>query len=111
MDKTTELGPVIDQRSQDRLLGLIDAARTRGDGKVALGGGKPGDVDPNGYFVAPTVFTDVDPASSIAQDECFGPVLSVITFKTEDEAVAIANSTAIGLAARGGPAFLDRMLS
>lgn len=99
MDKTTELGPVIDQRSQDRLLGLIDAARTRGDGKVALGGGKPDDVDPNGYFVAPTVFTDVDPASSIAQDECFGPVLSVITFKTADEAVVIANSTAFGLGA------------
>lgn len=95
----TELGPVIDERSQIRLLGLIDAARTRGDGKLALGGGKPQHVDPNGYFVAPTVFTDVDPASSIAQDECFGPVLSVIPFRTVDQAVEIANSTAFGLGA------------
>jgi aldehyde dehydrogenase (NAD+) len=99
LDTTTELGPVIDERSQNRLLGLIDAARSRGDGKVALGGGKPEGVDPNGYFVAPTVFTDVDPASSIAQDECFGPVISVISFKTVDEAVEIANSTEFGLGA------------
>ncbi|MFB0874296.1 MULTISPECIES: aldehyde dehydrogenase [unclassified Sphingobium] len=98
-DKATELGPVINESSQTRLLGLIEAARARGDGTLALGGNKPAGVDPNGYFVAPTVFTDVDPASSIAQDECFGPVISVIPFKTADQAVEIANSTEFGLGA------------
>ena len=99
MDRATELGPVIDERAQARLLSLIEAARARGDGRIALGGGKPQGVDPNGYFVAPTVFTNVDPSSSIAQNECFGPVISVISFKTEDEAVEIANSTEFGLGA------------
>jgi aldehyde dehydrogenase (NAD+) len=99
METSTELGPVIDARSQSRLLGLIDAARERGDGKVVLGGGKPQGVNPDGYYVAPTVFADVDPASSLARDECFGPVLAVIPFKDEAEAVAIANSTEFGLGA------------
>ncbi|MDB5703829.1 MAG: Aldehyde Dehydrogenase [Sphingomonas bacterium] len=99
LDAQTELGPVINASSQERLLGVIDAARARGDGKVVLGGGKPEGVNPNGYYVAPTVFADVDPASALAQQECFGPVLSVITFKDVDEAVAIANSTEFGLGA------------
>jgi aldehyde dehydrogenase (NAD+) len=99
LDATTEFGPVIDARSQIRLLGLIEAARARGDGKMALGGGKPSGVNPDGYYVEPTVFTGVDPKSDLAQNECFGPVLSVMTFKTADEAVEIANGTEFGLGA------------
>ena len=99
LQDSTELGPVIDERSQQRLLNLIDAARTRGDGKVAMGGGKPDGVDPNGYYVAPTVFTDVDPNSPLAQEECFGPVLAVTPFDSVDQAVEIANSTEFGLGA------------
>ena len=99
LDAQTEFGPVIDARSQSRLLGLIDEAKTRGDGTVALGGGKPDNVDPEGYFVAPTVFTGVDPDSSLARNECFGPVLSVMTFKDVDQAVEIANNTDFGLGA------------
>jgi aldehyde dehydrogenase (NAD+) len=95
----TELGPVIDDRAQARLLDLVSAAARRGDGRIALGGGKPEGVHPGGYYVAPTIFTDVDPASSLAQDECFGPVVSVIRFKTVDEAVEIANGTEFGLGA------------
>lgn len=97
--ETTELGPVIDDRSQQRLLGLIDAARERGDGKLLHGGARPADVDPGGYFVAPTLFGDVDPASSLAQNECFGPVVAVTTFDTADQAVEIANGTDFGLGA------------
>jgi aldehyde dehydrogenase (NAD+) len=98
-DPVTELGPVIDKRSQDRLLGLIDEARARGDGKLILGGGKPEGAHPDGYFVAPSLFDGVDPASPLAQQECFGPVLAITPFDTMDEAVAIANSTEFGLGA------------
>lgn len=99
LENSTELGPVINAQSQERLLGLISAAEKRGDGRIALGGGKPEGTNPEGYFVAPTVFADVDPASEIANKECFGPVLSVITFKDADEAVQIANRTDFGLGA------------
>lgn len=97
-DDGTELGPVIDGRAQQRLIDTIEAARSRGDGRLALGGGRPAGHD-EGYFVAPAVFTDVAPESPIAQEECFGPVLSIIPFRDEDHAVEIANSTPFGLAA------------
>jgi aldehyde dehydrogenase (NAD+) len=65
-----------------------------------VGGGVPkGDAFEKGFFVEPTVFTDVSPDSELAQEEVFGPVLAVIPFNTEDEAIAIANSTAYGLVA------------
>lgn len=99
LDSTTELGPVVNADAQGRLLSMIDGARARGDGRVALGGGKPEGVHPDGYFVAPTLFVDVDPASEIANKECFGPVVSVIGFETVDEAVEIANRTEFGLGA------------
>lgn len=98
-DMATEFGPVINASAQTRLLDLIAAAKTRGDGKLALGGGKPSHVNPDGYFVSPTVFTDVDPASPLARDECFGPILAVTTFETVEEAVKIANGTDFGLGA------------
>jgi len=99
LDESTELGPVVNDVAQQRLLSMISDAAGRGDGRVALGGGKPAGVHPDGYFVAPTVFADVDPASTIANEECFGPVVSVITFQNVDEAVEIANRTEFGLGA------------
>jgi len=97
-EDTTELGPVIDARAQQRLIDTIEAARARGDGRLALGGGRPAGHD-KGFFVAPSVFTGVSPDAPIAQEECFGPVLSIIPFRDEDDAVRIANGTPYGLAA------------
>lgn len=98
MQEATELGPVVDARSQARLLGIIDKARKQGDGELVLGGGRPAAL-PKGAFVEATVFNNVRPDSELGQNECFGPVVSVIRFKTDDEAVEIANSTRFGLGA------------
>lgn len=99
---TTVLGPVVGAAARDRILGVIEKAAA---GSRLVAGGHA--VDPatlpvpvrDGYFVEPTVLADVDPASEVAQHEVFGPVLSVIPFDTEDEAVELANSTPYGLGA------------
>ena len=97
-DPTTTMGPVVDARSRDRILSVIEAARQRGDGRLVCGGGRGSEELANGTYVEPTVFADVDPASPLAQDEVFGPVLSVIAFDDESEAVRVANRTRYGLA-------------
>jgi aldehyde dehydrogenase (NAD+) len=95
----TTMGPVVDQRSLDRILGVISGARQRGDGRLLHGGERATAAGlENGNFVEPTVFADVDPDSPLAQDEVFGPVLSVIPFDDEAQAVDIANRTRFGLA-------------
>jgi aldehyde dehydrogenase (NAD+) len=91
-DPTTSMGPVVDAAAADRILGVIDAAPA-GTRLVAGGGRGPG-----AAYVQPTVFADVDPTSSLAQQEIFGPVLAITPFDTEDEAVEIANGTRYGLA-------------
>jgi aldehyde dehydrogenase (NAD+) len=97
-DKTTEMGPVINRHHQQRILNIIEEAQARGDGRKIVGGGRPvGDLA-EGAYVEPTIFADVDPASALAQQEIFGPVLSIIPFDNESDAVNIANSTAFGLA-------------
>ncbi|UGQ12351.1 aldehyde dehydrogenase family protein [Yinghuangia sp. ASG 101] len=96
----TGLGPVVNEASRERILGVIERAGK--DARLVAGGHA---ADPaslteevrDGFFVEPTVFADVDPASDLAQHEVFGPVLSLIPFADEDEAVAIANGTAYGL--------------
>lgn len=98
MDPQTELGPVINGAAQERLLSTIAAARTNNDGRLVLGGARPAS-QPDGFFVEPTVFADVRPESELAQHECFGPVLSIFTFRSDDEAVEIANGTKFGLGA------------
>ncbi|ONH32913.1 aldehyde dehydrogenase family protein [Pseudofrankia asymbiotica] len=98
-DPSTNVGPVVTAAARDRILGTIDRARSGGAGKLLAGGGAPdGDLTGGGFYVEPTVFGDVDPASELGQVEVFGPVLSLMRFSTEDEAVAIANSTYYGLA-------------
>jgi aldehyde dehydrogenase (NAD+) len=92
------MGPVVDARARDRILELIASAAERGDGRLVHGGERIGGSLENGNFVAPTVFADVDPASPLGQDEVFGPVLSVIPFDDEADAVQIANGTRYGLA-------------
>ena len=99
LDPGTFMGPVVSEASCQRILGVIYRARTAGAGRLVTGGRRLGGPLTPGFFVAPTVFADVDPTSSLAQDEIFGPVLSVIPFADEDEAVAIANATRFALGA------------
>jgi (Z)-2-((N-methylformamido)methylene)-5-hydroxybutyrolactone dehydrogenase len=97
-DPATEMGPVAHKAQHERVSGLIDSAVAEG-AKLVSGG--PGDVPEAGpgYFVRPTVFADVDMSMGIAQTEVFGPVLSVIPFDDDAEALQIANATQFGLAA------------
>lgn len=97
-DESTQMGPVVDKRASDRIVGFINGAVERGDGRLVAGGGRVGGDLALGCFVQPTVFADVEPNSPLAQEEVFGPVLAVIAFDTEADAVAIANDTPFGLA-------------
>jgi aldehyde dehydrogenase (NAD+) len=94
-DTQTQMGPLVASRQRDRVEGYI--AKGVADGAtLATGGGRPKDLD-RGWFVEPTVFGNVDNSSTIAQEEIFGPVLSVIPAEDERHAVAVANDTIYGL--------------
>lgn len=90
-----ELGPLISAKQMERVLSYIDAGHAQG-AKAGLAGGRKGDV---GYYVQPTVFSNVDNSMKIAQEEIFGPILSIISFKDDDDAVFQSNTTEYGLAA------------
>ncbi len=96
-DAATDMGPVISKKQQDRILEYIEKGIK--DGATLLtGGGAPKDhALSKGFFVEPTIFANVDNKSTIAQEEIFGPVLSVIPYGTDDEAVALANDSVYGL--------------
>ena len=94
-DPATEQGPQVDQAQFDKVMGYIDSGRSEG-AKLVCGGGRVGN---RGYFIEPTVFADVDDEMTIAREEIFGPVMSVIPFKSVDEVIARANRTNYGLAA------------
>ena len=95
LDPATQIGPMASQTHRDRVEGYI--AKGSGDGaRVVAGGGRPAGLD-QGWFVQPTVFADVDNNSTIAQEEIFGPVLSVIAYDNDDDAVRIANDSDYGL--------------
>jgi aldehyde dehydrogenase (NAD+) len=94
------MGPVISARQRERVLGYIEKGVAEG-ATLALGGGRPKDFD-KGFFIEPTLFIDVDNSMTIAQEEIFGPVLVVIPFEDDDDAVRIANDSAYGL---GGAIF------
>ena len=94
-DPATEQGPQVSQEQLDRVLGYIDAGQKEG-AKMLVGGGRVGD---RGYFVQPTVFTDVQDDMKIAREEIFGPVMSILPFKDADEVVRRGNKTFYGLAA------------
>ncbi|BBZ53572.1 aldehyde dehydrogenase [Mycolicibacterium phocaicum] len=95
LEKSTDVGPLVSARQRDRVLGYIEAGKADG-AKLVAGGGIPAD-QPVGWFVSPTVFADVDNASRIAQEEIFGPVLAVIPYETEQQAVTLANDSEYGL--------------
>ncbi|HEY7339150.1 MAG TPA: aldehyde dehydrogenase family protein [Bryobacteraceae bacterium] len=94
-DPTTEQGPQVDQTQMDKVLGYIESGRKEG-AKLVCGGDRVGD---RGYFVQPTVFADVQDDMKIAREEIFGPVMSIIPFKSIDEVVERSNRTTYGLAA------------
>jgi len=102
-------GPLINATQLDRVLGYI--ASGIADGARLVTGGKRSEKFERGYFVEPTVFVDVDPACRIAQEETFGPVLCVLPYDTEDEAVALANGTAYGLSGAVSSADEQRALA
>jgi aldehyde dehydrogenase (NAD+) len=94
-DPKTEQGPQVDQAQFERVMGYIDSGLSEG-ATLACGGERIGD---RGYFIQPTVFSDVQDGMKIAREEIFGPVMSIIPFKNLEEVVARANRTNYGLAA------------
>ncbi|MCE9562453.1 MAG: aldehyde dehydrogenase family protein [Planctomycetes bacterium] len=94
-DMSNEQGPQVSQEQMDRVLGYIAAGQKDG-AKMLAGGGRVGD---KGYYVQPTVFCDVKDEMKIAQEEIFGPVMSILKFKDADEVLARGNKTMYGLAA------------
>ena len=97
-DWETDMGPIVSARQHQRVLGYIESGKAEG-ATLALGGGVP-EVEgfEGGYYVEPTIFSDVTPDMTIAREEIFGPVLSVLTYRTEAEAIEMANDSEYGLA-------------
>ena len=93
-DESTTMGPLSMGRQRDRVLNYIDIGRSEG-AKLIRGGGNGG--FNRGYFVEPTIFGDVTQDMTIAQEEIFGPVISLLTYSSEEEAIAIANNSDFGL--------------
>jgi geranial dehydrogenase len=94
LDKTTQIGPLASSEHRSRVESYI--AKGKSEARLVAGGGRPKHVD-GGWFVEPTVFADVLNTDTIAKEEIFGPVLSIIKYRDEDEAVKIANDSEYGL--------------
>lgn len=97
MDPATTMGPLVSPMQYEKVQALIRSGIDEGATLVAGGTGRPPGVE-RGHFARPTVFGDVTPAMRISREEIFGPVLSILCYDTEDEAVAMANDTPFGLA-------------
>ncbi len=110
LEETTQVGPITTQPQYQKVLSYIDIAKQQGATCVLGGGPAQRPELGGGWFVEPTVFTGVKPDMRIAQEEVFGPVLSVIPFDSDDEALAIANGTVYGLAAGVWTADIARAL-
>jgi betaine-aldehyde dehydrogenase len=95
LDPATEVGPLVAARQRDRVEGYLRSGQEEG-ARFAVGGGRPAGLD-KGFYVEPTIFVDVDNKMKIAQEEIFGPVLAVIPYDGDDDAVAIANDSNYGL--------------
>jgi aldehyde dehydrogenase (NAD+) len=103
------MGPLINARQRERVLGYIEKGKAEG-ARCLAGGGRPAKFS-KGYFVEPTLFVDVDPDATIAQEEIFGPVLSVIPYEDEADAVRIANNSRYGLSGSVRAGSLERAMS
>jgi len=95
MDPATQIGPLVASRQRDRVEGYIATAQKEG-GKIAVGGGRPSSQS-TGWYVEPTLVIDVEANHTIAQEEVFGPVVSVLAYDSVDDAVRIANDSDFGL--------------
>ena len=95
--ETNEIGPIVSKRQFEKVMAYIDSGKKEG-AKLVLGGDQPQDPElKNGFFINPTIFTDVKPDMTIAKEEIFGPVISVLTWESYEELIEIANSTPYGL--------------
>ena len=94
-DDEIEMGPVISHEQQERVLGFLERA-TAGKATIVTGGGTVGE---RGFFVSPTIVTDVDQEAEIVQNEVFGPVVTVQPYSSDEDAIAMANGVRYGLAA------------
>jgi aldehyde dehydrogenase (NAD+) len=108
-DASNFQGPQINARQRERILSYIDSAREEG-AKVVVGGGRPAHLE-KGYFVEPTLIADVDNSMRVAREEIFGPVLVVVPFDDDDDAVRIANDNEYGLGCGVTSASEERALS
>ena len=98
LDRSTKMGPLVSKEQLERVMRYQEIGKK--EAKVAVGGGRPAAAElQRGYYVEPTIFYDVSNSATIARDEIFGPVMSVIPFDDEAEAIRIANDTPYGLAA------------
>ncbi len=97
LDPSTTMGPVVSQTQLEKITTLVQSGIDEGATLVIGGPERPAELS-EGYFVRPTVFGDVTPQMRIAREEIFGPVLSILLYETEDEAIEIANDTPFGLA-------------
>lgn len=105
-EQGVQLGPVVSSRQRERVEGFVGRARDAG-ARVLAGGERPGGFG-EGFFVQPTVLGPVDPALEVANEEIFGPVVSLMTFDTDEEAIALANSVEYGLTGSVWTRSLDR---
>ena len=115
LDPNTTFGALINEEHLNKVLGYIDSGQQQGakllcGGKrvYPVGGNELSACLRNGYYLEPTILADVDPQSRLAQEEIFGPVLSVLTFRDEDEAIQLANNTRFGLSAYAATSNLAR---
>jgi aldehyde dehydrogenase (NAD+) len=109
MEPTTKLGPLISEPQRQRVEGYIAKGNAEG-ARLVAGGGRPQGLT-KGHYVEPTIFADVTSSMTIAQEEIFGPVLSVLPYDSDDEAVRIANDTIYGLAGAVWSSDPDRALA
>ena len=105
-DASNLMGPLVSARQRERVLGYIEVGQQEG-ARLVVGGGTPAHL-PTGWYVEPTLFADVDNTMTIAQEEIFGPVLVMIPFDDDDDAVRIANESAYGLSGMITSGSLDR---
>jgi len=105
-DLSNLMGPLVSAKQRERVLAYIEKGKAEG-ATLITGGGRPKHL-PRGYFVEPTLFGDVDPDATIAQEEIFGPVLAVIPYDGDDDAVRIANNSRYGLSGAVSGGSLER---
>ena len=96
LDPDVNMGPLISQQQLDRVMGYVQGAVPQG-ASLAMGGNRLGGDLASGYFVEPTIFSNVSPGMTIAREEIFGPVMSVLPFDSEEEVLRLANGTEYGL--------------